>query len=75
MCSTARDLQAGCGKAGKEHDGAKGGFWSIKRLCERAALFTGVSSLSCDCGILPFSSDGFHFIALKEINKLRVMLF
>lgn len=52
----------------------KGKLWSIKTLCERAALFTGVN-LSCDCGILPFSSDEFHFTALKERNKLRVMLF
>lgn len=52
----------------------KGELWSIKTLCERTALFTGVN-LSCDCGILPFSSDEFHFTVLKERNKLRVMLF
>lgn len=63
-----------CEKAGKEDVGAKGGVWSIRSLCERVALFTGIS-LSRDCGIPPFSSDGFHFSVLKEINKLRAMLF
>lgn len=52
----------------------KGGMWSIKSLWERAVLFTGMN-LSRDCGIPPFSSDGFHLSVLKEINKLRVMLF
>lgn len=42
-------------------------------MCERGAYFTGIS-LSSDCGILPFSSDGFNFSVLKEINKLRAML-
>lgn len=68
------NLLMACEKGGKEDGGAKGGFQSLKCPCKRAALFTGVS-LSRDCGILPFSSDGFHFTALKEINKLRVMLF
>lgn len=49
-------------------------MWSIKSLCERAGLFNGIN-LSRDCGILPCSSEGFHFSVLKEINKLRVMLF
>lgn len=41
--------------------------FEVHSLCERAALFTGLS-LSGDCGIVAFSSDGFPFEVLKEIN-------
>lgn len=74
VCTTERGFTDWCEKAGKEDAGTKGGVWSIKSLCERAGLFNGIN-LSCDCGILPCSSEGFHFSVLKEINKLRVMLF
>lgn len=74
VCTAEQGIYSLVWESREEDVGVKGGVWSIKGLCERAALFTGIS-LSCDCGILPFSSDGFHFSVLKEINKLRVMLF